>query len=132
MGIIPHYIDMNNRNTIRLALEKQVKLIRVQGYNQWNDFIDEICSCDFVISSSLHGLIIAEAYGVPSVWVEIGKYVDGWEFKFYDFFESIAKYEMKPVLVDDLTTVEDLAIQSQKWEKGNIDLDCLLSTCPFA
>ncbi len=66
MGIIPHWGDFDKDDVRRLKADPRVKFIKVQGYNYWTDFIDEICSCDFVISSSLHGLIIAEAYGIPS------------------------------------------------------------------
>ncbi|MFQ8823549.1 MAG: polysaccharide pyruvyl transferase family protein [[Ruminococcus] lactaris] len=40
-------------------------------YENWTDIIDLICSCKMVLSESLHGLIVAESYSIPSVWVEI-------------------------------------------------------------
>lgn len=38
-----------------------------RDYLNITKFIDEVCSCEFIVSSSLHGLIIANAYGVPAV-----------------------------------------------------------------
>lgn len=131
MGIIPHHGDVEEDDVKRLISDPRVKLIKVQGYDKWTDFIDEICSCDFVISSSLHGLIIAEAYGVASQWVEFGAYIDGWEFKFYDFFESIGKADESPMQVNGATTYEMLLDRKRDWRSGNIDLDKLMAACPI-
>lgn len=57
--------------------------------NEWQKWIDELCSCDCVISSSLHGLIIAEAYGIPTLWVKFSDEINGDDFKFYDYYASI-------------------------------------------
>lgn len=131
LGIIPHWEDLNKEDVKRLIADPRVKFIKVQGYDQWTDFIDEICSCDFVISSSLHGLIISEAYGIPSQWVEFGTYVDGWEFKYYDFYDSIGKGNTSPLHVNETTTYEMLMEKKQDWRKGNIDLDKLMEACPI-
>ena len=131
MGIIPHYIDLKKDDVVRLCNDSRVKLIKVQGYKEWTDFIDEICSCDIIISSSLHGLIVAEAYGIPSLWVEFGTYVDGWEFKYYDFYESIGKVNESPLHVSEKTTYEILISKKAEWRRGFIDLDKLMEACPI-
>jgi len=131
MGIIPHWGDMCKENVKRLMSDPRVKLIKAQGYETWTDFIDEICSCDFIISSSLHGLIIAEAYGIPSQWVEFGSYDDGWEFKYHDFYESIGKMNEEPLYIDNQTSYEILMDKKKEWKKGSIDLDQLMAACPI-
>lgn len=35
----------------------------------WRKVIDQITKCRRIISTSLHGLIVAEAYGIPAVWL---------------------------------------------------------------
>ena len=55
------------------------------------EVIDAICSAERLITSSLHGLIIAEAYGVPAIlWRDSGQ---TWEphFKFLDYFASTGR-----------------------------------------
>lgn len=131
LGIIPHLSDLSKADVQKLLSDPRVRLIKVRDYEKWTDFIDEICSCDFIISSSLHGLIIAEAYGVPSQWIEFGTYIDGWEFKYYDFYESIGKVNESPLVVNETTTYEMLMEKKNEWRKGSIDLDKLMDACPL-
>lgn len=50
----------------------------------------EIASAKIVLSSSLHGLILAQAYGRPWVWIrDNSNTLYGGDFKFLDFFASI-------------------------------------------
>lgn len=59
-------------------------------------FIDEICSSRKVISSSLHGIILAESYGVPAVFLNTGgHYVEGALNKFYDWYFSTDRWSVK-------------------------------------
>lgn len=52
--------------------------------------VDAICSSQVCISTSLHGLIVAQAYNIPWVWLEItDNNLRGDEFKFQDFFSTI-------------------------------------------
>ena len=133
MGIIPHYIDMSNPTVERIISNLDVKVIKVSDYKDWHDFIDEINECEFIVSSSLHGIIISEAYGVPSIWAKFEgtKYVEGWDFKFYDFYESIQKKYIKPLRITEKDTVDTLEIYASTWRKGNINTDSLLEVCPF-
>ncbi len=55
-------------------------------------FIDEILRCRRVISSSLHGIILAEAYGVPAVFLNEGT---DELLKFIDWYHSTGRTEIK-------------------------------------
>src|SRR5690606_23586094 len=72
--------------------------------------VDQICACDFIASSSLHGLICAEAYGIPARWRRLsdGRLGDG--FKFRASYSSIGQEVAGPVMVSDaaqLKTIRD-------------------------
>ncbi|GAA2516220.1 polysaccharide pyruvyl transferase family protein [Rarobacter incanus] len=51
----------------------------------------QILACKRIVTSSLHGLIIADAYGIPSAWISSGT-PRGGEFKFYDYFATVNKF----------------------------------------
>ena len=60
-----------------------------------NDFkavVDEILASEIVFTSSLHGIILAEAYGVPAVFFRgLPKYKD---FKYLDYYYSTGRYDV--------------------------------------
>lgn len=61
VGVIPHFRGHSR------YVESPHFVIDVQ--RPWQQVVDDICSCDRVVSSSLHGVIIAEAYGIPAIWL---------------------------------------------------------------
>ena len=132
IGIIPHVEDLDNSNVSRLASScKHVKIIRLCGYVNWHNVIDEINECDFIISSSLHGIIISDAYKIPNVWVEFSDKVVGNGFKFRDYYSSVRSNIPEAIKVKSTTKLEDLLKYKKKWKPIHIDLDKLLKVCPF-
>jgi len=87
LGIIPHYVEKNE------AKIYQGHFIDVMSDPK--DFINEVCKCETVISSSLHGIIIAEAYGVPAVWIQLTNKIIGGDFKFKDYYMSTDRIALK-------------------------------------
>lgn len=76
-------------------------------------FIDEVCASELVISSSLHGLIIAESYGVPTIWYNPqGRGT----FKYKDWYLSIGVKD--PAVINNLSEIG---------KKRNVGLDCNIS-----
>ena len=53
----------------------------------WTKVVDYICSCKIILSSSLHGLIISDAYKIPNIWLNEYSLNEG-TFKFKDYFQS--------------------------------------------
>lgn len=78
LGILPHYIDK------RLVDTSAGHLIDIQA--PWQTVIDEILSCESVVSSTLHGIVFCEAYGVPVTWAKYSDNIIGGSFKFQDYF----------------------------------------------
>lgn len=49
----------------------------------WSIFVEKIQNANFVISGSLHGIILAEAFGIPARWLKSTKEDD---LKYQDYF----------------------------------------------
>lgn len=107
--------------------------IKTRGYKDWRDFIREICNSEFVISSSLHGVIVAEAYKIPCLWVIFSPKQQNEDhyFKYWDFYQSIGKNIPKPLLVNENTTLDELREIASRWTPGEINTDALVAACPF-
>jgi pyruvyltransferase len=87
IGVVPHYRDFRPlRSAIR---ERGIRFIDV--LDEPRRVIDAICACEAIVSTSLHGIIIAEAYGVPAAWAIAGDRVLGGEFKFRDYYEGTGR-----------------------------------------
>ena len=56
----------------------------------WQSMADSIANiCKQVSSSSLHGLILADAFGIPAWWIKGSSSI--FPFKFHDYFESVGR-----------------------------------------
>lgn len=86
-GIIPHYIDYEDAVSIYRD-NNDVKVIDLIG-SDVEKITLEILSCERTISSSLHGLIVSHAYGIPSVWVKFSDRLSGDDVKFQDYILSV-------------------------------------------
>lgn len=87
IGIVPHYVDYQAINE-NLNQQQEIKVINLLTSNV-EKTTDEILECEYIISSSLHGLIIAQAYAIPAIWVKFSNKLSGDNIKFYDYFESL-------------------------------------------
>lgn len=82
--VIPHYVK--EKEMRKLVPEQNLASMRTNDYKY---VINKICSAKRVISSSLHGIILAEAYGVPAIF-----YNDieaGCDFKYADWYQSTGR-----------------------------------------
>ena len=95
--------------------------------------IDEMLSCKRIVSSSLHGLIVADTYGIPNAWLASGT-PRGGEFKFHDYFASVRKHRYpvrfnpaaQPLTVDVLRKAFDFDARPITFDYGK-----LLRAAPF-
>lgn len=108
LGIIPHYLDKKEDWLKHEFLQnKKIKIIDIQNKNIMQT-IEEILDCQKIISSSLHGLIIPDAYGIPSLWIEFSQPLEGSGFKFQDYFASVNRVQNKPVAIEHYNSLESI------------------------
>ena len=96
VGIILHYHDENKNKDKVVKLETNlkksgydVKFINILVGDNYKKIIDEINDCQYIISSSLHGVIMGIVYKKKTCFAKFGDSLIGGEFKFQDFFKSI-------------------------------------------
>ena len=77
-------LHMNRKNK---SIDNQIDVLT----NDWKKTIDQIYNSKLIISSSLHGCIIAEAYGVPAILLDAVERND--HFKYDDYYHSTGRYD---------------------------------------
>jgi hypothetical protein len=89
LGLLPHYVDIDNPVVGALARKhpREIKVIDVR--RQPEAVFREVAACESILSSSLHGLITADSFGIPSAWAGLSDKVLGDGFKFRDYFSSL-------------------------------------------
>lgn len=136
LGIIPHVVDFDQSiiNKIRNAYQDIILIIDFANYKYWTDIIDQICSCERILSSSLHGLITSDAYQVPSCWIEISGNISGGYFKFYDYASSVGRIFNKPYRLNEeveILNIPDMLFGIAKEETVSVIQESLIKVSPF-
>lgn len=131
LGIVAHIYDESNPLVQRLKGNNDVIIISLQSYDNWLHVIDKISECELILSSSLHGIIVSDAYGIPNAWVEFSDKVIGNGFKFRDYFSSVSKNVSEPIRITTPIDINNLDKYKETWESPTCDLSELVKACPF-
>ena len=101
LGIIPHYNDLLSPLFFELY-KKHPHSIIINVREPVLDVIKTISECECILSSSLHGLIVADSLHIPNLWVENvykTKYTED-RFKYKDYYSAF-DLENDPVPIFD-------------------------------
>lgn len=130
VGLVAHYAEKND-DSVRHLSGLGVKLVDIQLPVE--EFLDKLCECETIISSSLHGLIAADAYGVPNRWLMLSNKLVGGEFKFQDYYRAIGAFDQTPTTLSEVMAIDSLATLEESASKKeiNLDLDKLVSVFPI-
>lgn len=116
LGIIPHFSD-NNESLIKYIAQQHTSSVIIDLLLPIDEVIKLISSCEFIISTSLHGCIVADSFNIPNKWCrglsrEILKQKD---FKFVDYYSS---YD-----IFDISAMSLLDVKGQKTKLINNIID---------
>ncbi len=129
LGIIPHFRDFGLPAAQRLGERDDVLVIDLMAGIE--EVADQINRCERIASSSLHGLVAGDGYGIPSIWIRFSDRPFGDGFKFRDYLASVGRSaEPEPLMVTTSTSVDQIHDRFSDYEL-DIDLDAFLAACPF-
>lgn len=92
VGVFAHYVDLEHCKRYPVVinpLERPMEVLR------------KVWRCKRIVSSSLHGIIAAHAYGIPAAWVKFGGKLTGDDVKFHDHALAVGLPQMPLSTVDD-------------------------------
>lgn len=111
LGIVPHYKDQDNAFLKRLATETDNTVV-IDVFESPKQVVEKITQCEFVVSSSLHGLIIADAFGIPNQWLQVSDNVRGNGWKFADYYSVFGIESPKPFTFSEPNAGFDQIVES--------------------
>ncbi len=82
-GIVKHFNDKS-------IIPESDEILVIDPLRSPKNVILDILRCDVIISSSLHGLIVAEAYGIKAIWYVSDSLKEPC-FKYYDYYLSTGR-----------------------------------------
>jgi pyruvyltransferase len=135
LGIVPHYVDYEKVYS-QYKDVKEVLVINLMT-NDIEEVTDSILSCEKIISSSLHGIIVAHAYQIPAVWVEFSNKIFGDGIKYRDYFESVEIDMYRPLFLENPINNDQLGIifsSNKTFPKKERIMQIqkqLMEVCPF-
>lgn len=101
IGVVPHLNHVDEPMVAEvLAQDPRLKLIDPR--RSAREVTREIATSAHVVSSSLHGLVVADAYGVPNTWLDPAGIHAQAALKFYDYAAGIERALPPPVQLGDL------------------------------
>lgn len=114
VGVVPHLYHRAYRSDGRLAGIDGV--IRIDPKtSDYMSVIGKIASCEYILSSSLHGLIIADALSIPNTWIDPFGINRMAKIKYYDYALSVGRVFRDPVALERVTALcRRCAIRSQR------------------
>lgn len=112
LGLVAHYVDRGHPAVRRLLAMPGVRDLDVR----WEpaDFLSAMADCRAIVSSSLHGLVFAEALGLPTLWFQATGDVAGDGFKFRDWFSTTHVPQASPYTLDGGERPEQLAGRAER------------------
>jgi hypothetical protein len=112
LGVVAHYVDRSHRAVNRLLALPGVRDLDVRL--EPAEFLAAMADCRAIASSSLHGLIFAEALGLPSLWIQATNEIAGDGFKFRDWFTTTERPQQKPLRLDGSEQPAELAKRAER------------------
>jgi hypothetical protein len=105
LGVLPHYVDKENAAMLALMRRypQETHFIDIQTTPE--QVMEEIARCQYLLSSSLHGCIFADALKVPVIWPAVAGHEEERDFKFADY----ASIYSKPLLASPFDGSEALS-----------------------
>lgn len=125
IGIIPHFREQDSP-LIKHIANKYAHSIVIDLRSGCKNVVKQISECDMILSSSLHGLIVADSYHIPNRHImlyDFGERMLGDGYKFSDYYSSygLEDERIKISSVQDLPDFNSI-IDGYKVSKDIVEL----------
>ncbi len=105
LGVVPHFVDLQHPYILDWRKRFGKDVLFINPLNDATKVISQIKSCMAIVSSSLHGLVIADSFDIPNVRFVIRETMPTYDFDFkYDDYYSAASIAPETIEVSGYET----------------------------
>lgn len=133
LGIFPNYVDIVNMRddpieNFNILKNNPEDVLLIDPRNYIETVIQQVCSCDNIITSSLHGAVTSDSYGINygifesrETQIAIHRLQGGFKFRdYYSAFEM--NFPTSPILfLEKKSTIENALSICRPVNKPNLD-----------
>ena len=120
LGLVPHYKDASHPIIAQLAATfPRTKVLNV--FSDTTEFLRDLSRCEFVISSSLHGLIASDSFGIPNAWAKMSDAIKGGDFKFRDYYSVFGIENPTPLVLNPDLSAKELDSLARDYKRPGIE-----------
>lgn len=107
VGIVPQHVNLNPSYLPAITAKHRQSIRVIDVMNDPRTVVEAMAECEHILSASLHGLVVADALGIPSGWIA-EKSLLGGRFKFDDYYSSLGLQNLNPVRLQGDETLSQL------------------------
>lgn len=104
-GLIPHFVDSTDRRVKMLANALPNSQV-IDVFDPVEEVLKKIQSCEFILSSSMHGLIVADSFSIPNRRLILSEGIIS-DFKFIDYYSIFGIKPQKPIRPENILSEEN-------------------------
>ncbi|HNS21161.1 MAG TPA: polysaccharide pyruvyl transferase family protein [Sedimentisphaerales bacterium] len=132
IGLVPHYSERTHP-AVKQLMDLTDDSLMIDVFQDVTEVLRQVASCECVLSSSLHGLVVADAFGVPNAWLRLSGELRGNEFKFRDYYSVYGLDQTVRPLTAEEITLQRLARITDEYARPGLDQikENLIRAFPF-
>jgi hypothetical protein len=121
LGVVPHYVD-HDHTILKQIANTSTEICVIDICDEAHSVIRQVAQCENILSSSLHGLILADSLGIPNRWLKAFGEVIGDGFKFRDYYSAFGIEPPLPLVPSPTDTLDSLLPKIGDYERPRIAL----------
>jgi hypothetical protein len=120
IGVVPHGHHRQHEALAALCAGGGDRVRVVNVHQGAAAAAGEIAACRTVFTTSLHGLVIADAYGIPAAWTTLEPPLNGGDFKFRDYEAAITPHGSRYLAMSEVESLDDVTRRARRVDADTV------------
>ncbi len=120
VGLVPHGHHRGHEGLRALAEAGGARVRIIDVHQEAATAVREIAACRTIVTTSLHGLVAADSFGIPAVWTTLEPPLEGGDFKFRDYEAALSDSSTRFLAYDDGWTLDVLCAVARRADADDV------------